>query len=69
MAYNGSLWETNHTGKMKGIRSIGTSCSDNPHCLKRMADGCSVCSKCYAETYMKMRNSVIILYTHYPASV
>ena len=58
MAFNGSLWQTDHSGKMEGIRSIGTSCVDNPHCIKRRADNYSVCSKCYAETYMKMRKSL-----------
>ena len=58
MGLNGALWETNHDGKMKGIRSIGTSCADNPHCLKRRQDGYSVCSKCYAATYMKMRKAL-----------
>lgn len=58
MAINGALWETNHDGKMKGIRSIGTSCADNPYCIKRRQDGMSVCSKCYAITYMKMRKSL-----------
>lgn len=58
MGMNGALWETNHDGKMKGIRSIGTSCADNPYCIKRRQDGMSVCSKCYALTYMKMRKSL-----------
>lgn len=58
MSYNGVLWETNHDGKMKGIKSIGTSCIDNPYCLKRQQDGCSICSHCYAMTYMKMRKSL-----------
>ena len=58
MTYNGSLWETTHLGKMEGIRSIGTSCADNPHCIKRRTDQCSVCSKCYAVTYMKMRKAL-----------
>lgn len=58
MAYNGVLWETNHEGKMKGIKSIGTSCINNPYCLKRQQDGCSICSHCYAMTYMKMRKSL-----------
>lgn len=58
MAFNGSLWETEHTGKMKGIRSIGTSCANNPHCIKRRADGYSVCSHCYAATYMTMRTAL-----------
>lgn len=58
MAMNGALWVTNHQGKMKGIHSIGTSCVNNPWCIKRRENGDSVCSKCYAETYMKMRKSL-----------
>lgn len=58
MAMNGILWETVHTGKMTGICSIGTSCASNPHCIKRRENGESVCSKCYASTYMKMRESL-----------
>ena len=58
MSFNGLVWETTHTGKMKGIQSIGTSCADNPFCIQRRKDGLSVCSKCYAETYMKMRPSL-----------
>ena len=55
MSMNGILWMTEHTGKMEGINSIGTSCVDNPFCIKRRENGDSVCSKCYAATYMKMR--------------
>lgn len=55
MAMNGALWMTDHQGKMKGINSIGTSCADNPFCIQRRQNGESVCAKCYAETYMKMR--------------
>lgn len=55
MSMNGALWMTNHTGKMEGINSIGTSCADNPFCIKRRENGDSVCAHCYAATYMKMR--------------
>lgn len=58
MAMNGILWETKHTGKMTGISSIGTSCASNPHCIKRRENNESVCSKCYANTYMKMREAL-----------
>ena len=58
MSMNGLLWMTEHTGKMEGINSIGTSCVDNPFCIKRMENGDSVCSKCYAATYMKMRKAL-----------
>lgn len=58
MAMNGVLWMTDHSGKMKGINSIGTSCANNPYCMKRRENGDSVCSKCYASTYLKMRKSL-----------
>ena len=58
MAMNGSLWMTDHSGKMKGINSIGTSCANNPYCIKRRENGESVCSHCYAATYMKMRKNL-----------
>lgn len=58
MAMNGALWETKHTGKMAGINSISTSCADNPNCIARRQNGDSVCSKCYASTYLKMRKSL-----------
>ena len=58
MALNGALWMTTHEGKMKGINSIGTSCIGNPFCEERRKNGNSVCSKCYAATYMKMRKSL-----------
>lgn len=38
------------SGKMSGIPSISTSCLANPICLKRMLDGDSICSHCFAET-------------------
>ena len=58
MAMNGALWVTNHVGKMEGVNSIGTSCADNPHCIARRMNGESVCAKCYAATYMKMRKAL-----------
>ena len=58
MAMNGALWMTEHSGKMTGINSIGTSCANNPWCIKRRENKESVCSKCYASTYMKMRKAL-----------
>ena len=43
----------NMTGKMAGIPSISTSCIENPICLKRMQDGDSICSHCFAETTLR----------------
>lgn len=36
------------SGKMENIPSISTSCLVNPRCLKRMANGCSICHECFA---------------------
>lgn len=58
MAMNGIIWQTKHEGKMAGIPSIGTSCAHNPWCIKRRENGESVCSHCYADTYLKMRRSL-----------
>lgn len=58
MAFNNALWQTTHSGKMKGINSIGTSCANNPFCIARRRNGESVCSHCYASTYMKMRHAL-----------
>ena len=58
MAMNGALWMTDHSGKMTGINSIGTSCANNPWCIQRRKNSESVCSKCYASTYMKMRKAL-----------
>jgi hypothetical protein len=58
MAMNGALWVSEHSGKMTGINSIGTTCATNPWCIKRRENKESVCSKCYAETYMKMRKAL-----------
>jgi hypothetical protein len=58
MGMNGALWQTDHSGKMTGINSIGTTCATNPWCQKRRENNDSVCSKCYAETYMKMRKAL-----------
>lgn len=44
-----------HEGKMEGMQSISTSLRQNPYCQCRIKQGDTVCSKCYAETYMKMR--------------
>lgn len=44
---------TNHTGKMSGLHSISTSVAVNPYCQKRMQNGNSICSYCFANAMMK----------------
>ena len=44
----------NHTGKMKGMQSLSTSCASNPLCLKNKEIAGSICEKCYAQTMMRM---------------
>lgn len=41
--------------KMEGLRSISTSCKKNPICQARAKVPGSICEKCYAQTYLKMR--------------
>lgn len=41
--------------KLEGIRSISTSCKKNPICQMRAQVPGSICEKCYAQTYLKMR--------------
>ena len=55
---NGIVWETNHSGKLKGMKSIGTCCANNKFCLARQKDKDGVCCHCYANTYMKMRKAL-----------
>lgn len=55
---NGIIWETNHSGKLSGMKSIGTCCANNEFCLARMKDKDGVCCHCYASTYVKMRKSL-----------
>ena len=43
-----------HTGKMEGLRSISTSCLDNPFCQRNRTIEGAICKKCYADTMMKM---------------
>lgn len=45
---------TNHTGKMKGIKSISTSVLLNEHCQANRAIVGSICSHCYANNLAKM---------------
>lgn len=44
----------NHTGKMKGMQSLSTSCKVNPNCAKYAKVKGSICEKCYAQRMMGM---------------
>jgi hypothetical protein len=44
---------TNHTGKMNGLHCLSTSVTVNPHCIKRQANGNSICAHCFAASMMK----------------
>lgn len=45
---------TNHSGKMKGMMSLSTSCKTNPYCEQHSKVEGSICQKCYAQRQMKM---------------
>lgn len=42
-----------HSGKMKGMQSLSTSCLCNKYCKAYSSDPQKICSKCYAQTQMK----------------
>ncbi len=44
---------TNHTGKMEGMYSLSTSCTENDYCKRRCNDKDSICFHCYAQRQMK----------------
>lgn len=69
---------TNHTGKMSGLHSLSTSVNANPHCVKRQANGNSICAHCFAASMMKQykalneattRNAEILTASVLPVSV
>lgn len=42
----------NHTGKMEAMKSLSTSCLENPYCKARQKkEGC-ICQKCYADAML-----------------
>lgn len=43
-----------HNGKMSGMQSLSTSCMTNKFCKIYSKDPNKVCSKCFAQTQMKM---------------
>ena len=43
-----------HTGKMAGMLSLSTSCLCNKYCMEYAKDPKKICSKCFAQTQMKM---------------
>ena len=47
-----------HSGKMEGMSSYSTSCLFNPICQARSKDPNSICSKCYANSYLNIRTAL-----------
>lgn len=56
--YNKLHITTAHTGKMAGMYSLSTCCACNKYCMEYAKDKRKVCSKCYANTMMKMYSSL-----------
>ena len=50
---SGIHYTTNHSGKMKGMVSLSTSCACNPSCKEYSKDVNKICSHCYAQRQMK----------------
>lgn len=49
---------TTHSGKLEGLHSISTSAAMNTYCTTRDKINGSICNKCYAETYLKLRKNL-----------
>ena len=43
---------TNHSGKMRGMQSLSTSCATNENCKRNAQIEGSICAKCYAQQMM-----------------
>ena len=63
---------TEHEGKLAGIPSISTACTNNPYCAARSKNPCLICYYCYAMQYCDYRRSLkdklehnTIFYTYY----
>ena len=56
--YVGVHITTNHTGKMRGMISLSTSCLCNKYCKAYAKDPKKVCHKCYAVTQMNYQKSM-----------
>lgn len=49
---------TTHSGKMSGIKSIGTSCLCNKSCLARHENKDSICANCYSFRLQELRQEL-----------
>ena len=56
---SGVHYTCKHEGKLKGIYSLSTSCTDNPICLKSKDIEGSVCQKCYASRLLAYRKALL----------
>lgn len=55
---SGVHYTVNHTGKMSGMMSLSTSCTQNQYCKYRSKNPDTVCSHCYAQRQLKMYKSL-----------
>ena len=51
---SGIHYTVKHTGKMSGMMSLSTSCTQNENCKQRSKNPNSVCSHCYAQRQLKI---------------
>lgn len=58
-ALTGIMFSHNMGDKMKDILALSTNCLFNARCLERMANGDSVCSKCYAAAQQLYKRGII----------
>lgn len=53
-----SITEHSKRQKLDGFMSISTSCLCNSHCMRRQSIEGSICSRCYAKRFLKMRKTL-----------
>ena len=58
-ALTGIMFSHNMGDKMKDILALSTNCLFNARCLERMANGDSVCSKCYAAALQLFKKGIM----------
>lgn len=48
----------NHQGKMSGMQSLSTSPLANEHCIRRRANGDTICAECFSYSYNEIREAL-----------
>lgn len=58
-ALTGIHFTTKMNGKMAGMQSLSTSCTNNPHCIERHKQNDTICKHCFAFSQINCFKSMI----------